>query len=110
LNEERLACLAHLQKQIGVIQPRVVIALGASIAAVLLNQSGNGILSGEFNQSLTYEGMPLIVTAHPRQILAQPIIKRQVWRDLCLALKLFCGADAVVQAAQPMRPDSTHVE
>lgn len=101
LNEERLACLAHLHKQIEVVQPRVVIALGASIGVILLNQSESEILSGAANQALTYGGRPLIITTHPRQILAQPILKRQVWRDLCLALKLFYDDNALTQMERP---------
>jgi uracil-DNA glycosylase len=80
--DEMDTCLPYLRAQIDVIQPQVLIALGATALEGLLGPVG-GIskLRGKF---LEYRGIPLMPTFHPSYLLrnASHIEKRKVWEDL----------------------------
>jgi uracil-DNA glycosylase family 4 len=80
--DEMDTCLPYLRAQIDVIQPEVMIALGATALEGLLGAVG-GIsrLRGKF---LEYRGIPLMPTFHPSYLLrnASNTEKRKVWEDL----------------------------
>ncbi len=84
LGPEVQACMPYLQRQIALLQPRVIVALGRFAAQGLL-QMGTPLsqLRGTTQQ---YQGIPLIVTYHPAYLLRNPIDKRKVWEDLKRAL------------------------
>lgn len=44
-----------------------------------------GLKSSKLSLALSYHGTPLIVTYHPAYLLRNPVDKRKVWDDLCLA-------------------------
>ncbi|MCK9200183.1 MAG: uracil-DNA glycosylase [Gallionella sp.] len=82
--DEIATCLPYLQRQIKLIRPRVIVALGKTAATALL-KTGDvtlGSLRGEVHD---YDGIPLIVTYHPAYLLRSPMEKAHAWQDLCLA-------------------------
>jgi len=80
---EALACEAFLQRQIALIRPRVLIALGKTAANNLLkNDASIGSLRGRLHDC---SGIPLIVTYHPAYLLRNLIDKAKAWEDLCFA-------------------------
>ncbi len=81
--EEVEQCEPYLIRQIELIQPRLIVALGRHAAHSLLKtEAPLGKLRG---QRLSYHDIPLIVTYHPAYLLRNPADKRKVWDDLCLA-------------------------
>lgn len=86
--EEVLACATHLQRQIELVRPGLILAVGRIAAQNLLNQSQPvGKLRGivhEFGVSK----IPVVVTYHPAYLLRSPSQKRKTWSDLCLARRI----------------------
>lgn len=87
---EVACCEPYLIRQIELIQPRLIVALGRHAAHSLLKTELP--LAKLRRQRLSYHGIPLIATYHPAYLLRNPIDKRKAWDDLCLAR-------SVVQAA-----------
>jgi DNA polymerase len=88
--DEVAHCEPYLIRQIELIQPRLIVALGRHAAHSLLKTDAP--LARLRGQQLNYHGTPLIVTYHPAYLLRSPADKRKAWDDLCLA-------KAVVDAA-----------
>ena len=87
--EEVIQCEPYLLRQIELIKPRLIVALGRHAAHSLLKtEVPLGKLRG---QRLSYHGTPLIVTYHPAYLLRNPADKRKVWDDLCLARKVMAS-------------------
>ncbi len=85
-DDEAAACEPFLVRQIELIRPRLIVALGRHAAHSLLRTDQPlGRLRG---QKLGYHGTPLIVTYHPAYLLRSPLEKRKAWDDLCLARKV----------------------
>lgn len=86
--QELAACSSYLRRQIELLQPRLIIALGALTAQKLL-QSEQGIdeLRGAVHPYGEQE-IPLIVSHHPSHLLRFPADKRQSWEDLQLAMSV----------------------
>ena len=81
--EEVATCLPYLQKQIALIQPKIIVALGKIAATALLGKNSTlGSLRGTLHD---YQGTPLIVTYHPAYLLRSPSEKAKAWQDLCFA-------------------------
>ncbi len=84
--EEINACEPFLLKQLRVIKPRVICALGTFAAQTLLNTDVPiTILRGKFH---AYHGMQLMPTYHPAYLLRNPGAKKQVWEDVQEIMKL----------------------
>jgi uracil-DNA glycosylase len=84
--DEVQACSPYLLRQIELIQPRVIVALGTFAAQTLLNtREGIGKLRGKIHR---YYGVPLVVTYHPAALLRNPSWKKPTWEDVQLARKL----------------------
>ncbi len=83
---EASACRQYLERQIELVQPQVILAVG-KIAAQNLLQSDEpvGRMRGRRHD---LKGVPLVVTYHPAYLLRSPSQKRKVWHDLCLARQL----------------------
>ncbi len=80
LPEEILLCMPYLIKQIEIIQPKVLCALGTFAAQTLLNTKAPvGTLRGKFHE---YKGIPMMVTYHPAYLLRNPNDKAKVWDDM----------------------------
>jgi uracil-DNA glycosylase family 4 len=77
------ACEAFLRRQIALIRPRLLIALGKTAASNLLNTDASiGSLRGRLHEC---HGLPLIVTYHPAYLLRSLVDKAKAWEDLCFA-------------------------
>ena len=77
---EILACEPYLVKQLEIIQPRIICALGKFAAQTLLrDQTSISRLRGKF---FDYKGIKLIPTFHPAYLLRNPDGKRLVWEDM----------------------------
>ncbi len=82
--DEVAACLPYLQRQIRLIQPKVIVALGKTAATALL-RTGDVALGPLRGRTHDFDGIPLIVTYHPAYLLRSPLEKAKAWQDLCLA-------------------------
>jgi DNA polymerase len=81
--EEAAACAPFLDAQVDHIKPRVIVALGKTAAARLLNTDASlGSLRGRVHD---YRGTPLIVTYHPAYLLRTLPDKAKAWEDLLFA-------------------------
>lgn len=79
-------CLPYLQRQIELIQPKIIVALGKTAANALLGRDATlGSLRGTPH---AYQGIPLVITYHPAYLLRSPLEKAKAWQDLQLALRL----------------------
>lgn len=76
-------CEPFLMRQIELIRPRLIVALGRHAAHSLLKTDVP--LSRLRGQRLSYRGTPLVVTFHPAYLLRSPAEKRRAWDDLRLA-------------------------
>ncbi|BAV33179.1 DNA polymerase [Sulfuricaulis limicola] len=81
--EEVTQCEPYLIRQIGLIRPKLIVALGRHAAHSLLKTEVP--LAKLRGQKLSYHGTPLFVTYHPAYLLRNPADKRKVWDDLCRA-------------------------
>jgi len=90
--EESDACLPYLQRQIALIQPTVIVALGKTAALSLLKRDPTTPVSALRGTVHRYADLPLIVTYHPAYLLRTPVDKRKAWADLCLAMQTFANA------------------
>ena len=83
--EESAECRAYLDRQITLVQPKIIVAVGRIAAQLLLDSNTPvGRLRGQVHKTGD-TGIPTIVTYHPAYLLRSPTQKRKVWQDLCLA-------------------------
>jgi uracil-DNA glycosylase family 4 len=82
---EAAACEPYLQRQIDLIRPKLIIALGKVAAANLL--ASNASVASMRGKTHSYRGIPLIVTYHPAYLLRSLPEKAKAWADLCFAVK-----------------------
>ena len=83
-SDEIATCFPYLQRQIQLIQPKVIVALGKTAATALL-KTGDVALGSLRGTVHDLNGIPLIVTYHPAYLLRSPLEKAHAWQDLCLA-------------------------
>ena len=82
---EALSCEPFLQRQIALIKPRLIVALGRVAAVNLLARDAS--VASMRGRVLDYNGTPLIVTYHPAYLLRSLTEKAKAWEDLCFAVK-----------------------
>ncbi len=86
LQEETAACLPFLSRQIALVQPKVLLALGGTAAETLLQvKTSLGKLRGAVH---SFNGIPLVVTYHPAALLRNPNWKKPTWDDVRIARQL----------------------
>jgi len=79
-------CEPYLARQIALVNPKIIVALGRhAVHNLLKTDLALGKLRG---QKLSYNGIPLLATYHPAYLLRNPVDKRKAWEDLCLARKI----------------------
>lgn len=84
---EIVACRPYLLRQLEILKPHVILALGTFAAQTLLETDVPiGKLRGVEH---TYHGIPLIATYHPAALLRNPSWKRPAWEDVQLARRIF---------------------
>ena len=89
LQDEIDCCSPYLRKQIELVAPQALLAVGTFAAQLLTGQSSSlGRLRGTVH---AYEGVPLVVTYHPAALLRNPKWTRPVWDDLQLLREIMEG-------------------
>ena len=84
--DEIVACTPFLRRQLELLQPRVILALGKFAAQTLLGSAEP--VANLRNRVHRYYGIPLIVTYHPAALLRNPSWKRPAWEDVQLARRI----------------------
>jgi uracil-DNA glycosylase family 4 len=94
--EEVAQCLPYLERQVALLKPKMVLAMGRFAVQALLRDTVPdvdttplGKLRGRVHQ---YQGVPVVVTYHPAYVLRNLPEKAKVWADLCLALAHMRGS------------------
>lgn len=90
--DETAACMPYLERQIELIQPTVLVALGKTAALSLLGLDPETPVSKLRGKVHQYAGRPLVVTYHPAYLLRNMGDKRKTWADLCLAMATYANA------------------
>ena len=89
--EEVAQCLPFLRRQIELLQPRIILAMGRFAAQALLHDSVPDVHSlplGKLRgQVHSFRGIPVVVTYHPAYLLRALGDKAKAWADLCLAME-----------------------
>ena len=81
---EMAQCAPYLARQVALVQPKVIIAMGRfAVQALLQSNEPIGKLRVQVHR---YQGVPVIVTYHPAYLLRTPGDKGKAWADLCLAM------------------------
>jgi uracil-DNA glycosylase family 4 len=94
--EEVAQCSPHLLRQVALIKPRLIVAMGRFAAQTLLATDASvASLRGRVH---TYHGVPLIVTYHPAYLLRTPADKAKSWQDLLFAVRTMGGLQDAVPA------------
>ena len=83
--QEVAACLPYLRRQIELIQPQMIVALGKTAAVSLLGLPQETPVGQLREKTHRYQATPLVVTYHPAYLLRKPADKRKAWADLCMA-------------------------
>jgi uracil-DNA glycosylase len=86
LPDEIAACAPYLERQIGLIRPAVLVALGATAAEAMLGVKRS--LTDLRGRVHSYRGIPLVVTYHPAALLRNPNWKKPTWDDIRIARQL----------------------
>ena len=103
--DEVHACTPYLTRQLALVKPKVILALGTFAAQTLLNTTTSlGKLRGQVHW---YQGAPLIVTYHPAALLRNESWKRPAWDDVKLARKILDAARANASNADGSRDASS---
>ena len=87
--DEIAACLPFLYRQIELVSPKVILAMGSTAAQSLLStRQSLGALRNHIHR---FRGIPLVVTYHPAALLRNPNWKRPTWDDVRIAARLLEG-------------------
>jgi len=81
--DEVARCEPYLQRQVALVKPKLIVALGRFAAQSLLKTDAS--ISSLRGRVHAYEGVPVIVTYHPAYLLRSLTDKAKAWADLCLA-------------------------
>jgi DNA polymerase len=85
--DEMAACEPFLKRQIALLRPRIILAMGRfAVQSILRSTEPIGKLRGRVH---SYEGVPLVVTYHPAYLLRNLPEKAKAWDDLVLAMSTF---------------------
>lgn len=83
---EMKSCMPFLVQQLGLVQPKVIVALGATAVQGLIGTS-EGITRMRGKWKLYKGSVPIMPTFHPAYLLRSPAAKRDVWNDLQEVMK-----------------------
>jgi DNA polymerase len=82
---ELQTCAPYLVRQVALVQPKIILAMGRfAVQSLLQTSEPIGKLRGRVHH---YQGVPVVVTYHPAYLLRNPADKAKAWADLCLALQ-----------------------
>jgi DNA polymerase len=102
--EELVHCNPFLERQIALIKPKLIVALGAVATHHLLSTTTK--ISDLRGKPFDYKGIPLIPIYHPAYLLRRPTEKRKAWHDLQIICKTF--AEISSTGAITSSSDSIH--
>jgi DNA polymerase len=86
LPDEIAACIPYLHRQLELIRPKVILALGGTACEAMLGVRKS---LGELRSKVhTFNGIPLVVTYHPAALLRNPNWKKPTWDDVRIARQL----------------------
>jgi uracil-DNA glycosylase family 4 len=95
--EEVAQCLPYLERQVALLKPKMILAMGRFAVQALLRDTvpelegtPYGKLRGRVYE---YQGVPVVVTYHPNYVLRNLPEKAKVWADLCLAMAHLKGSE-----------------
>lgn len=97
--DEAAACAGYLDRQVDLLQPKLIVALGKTAAVRLTGEEGS--LASQRGRRFTYRGVPLVVTYHPAYLLRNLPDKAKAWEDLLFARLVFHDVVAATQATKP---------
>jgi DNA polymerase len=87
--DELARCSAYLHRQIALVQPRLLLAMGRfAVQSLLESNEPVGRLRGRLHR---WRDVPVVVTYHPAYLLRNPADKARAWADLCLAASQLQG-------------------
>lgn len=89
LPEEAAACAPFLDRQIALIRPKIIVALGKTAAIRLTGNEGS--LAGLRGKLHDYRGIPLVISYHPAYLLRNLPDKAKAWEDLLFARRTLAG-------------------
>jgi uracil-DNA glycosylase len=93
--EELAACEPHLKRQVELIKPRIVLAMGRyAVQSLLHSNEPLGKLRGRVHKVHWAPEVSVVVTYHPAFLLRNGEDKARAWDDLCLALEALRGQGA----------------
>ncbi|CAH2788641.1 MAG: Uracil-DNA glycosylase, family 4 (EC [uncultured Caballeronia sp.] len=96
--DEVARCEPYLQRQVELVKPKVIVAMGRFAAQSLLkNEASIASMRGRVHE---YRGVPVIVTYHPAYLLRSLQDKSKAWADLCLARNTYRDALAALGVEQ----------
>lgn len=81
--EETAACFPYLSRQIALIRPRLIVALGRPAAQTLL--AADVKVGASRGRLFEHQGVPMLITYHPAYLLRNLMDKSKSWEDLCFA-------------------------
>jgi DNA polymerase len=91
--DEVSSCVPYLERQLDILKPRVICALGRHSTQTLLGRKDPiGKLRGRV---FLYRGVKMVATYHPAALLRNPGLKRTVWEDVQLVRRLLDDPDCV---------------
>jgi uracil-DNA glycosylase family 4 len=89
--QELATCANYLRREVALVQPKVILAMGRFAAQTLLCDDLPEVASiplGKLRGKIYhYQDIPVVVTYHPTHLLRTPLGKARAWADLCLALQ-----------------------
>lgn len=88
-SDEMETCLPYLQRQIAIIRPRAMVALGKTALMGLLPEHRRSPITRIRGEWLDFGGIPLMPTFHPAYLLRSPNQKKFVWEDMQKVMALF---------------------
>jgi len=88
---ELAQCAAYLQREIALVQPAVILAMGRFANQVLLQEHPQDAalpLDRQRGKVYRYQGVPVLISYTPQALRRRPADKAKAWADLCLAMEL----------------------
>ena len=87
-------CAQYLQRELALVQPKLILAMGRFATQLLLQehpQEAGLPLGKQRDVVYRYQGIPVVVTYHPKVLMRTSADKAKAWADLCLAMDLLEG-------------------
>ena len=97
---ELAACEQYLQREMALVQPKLIVAMGRFAAQLVLQEHPQDAalpLGKQRGRVYRYRGVPVVVTYHPKVLLRAHADKAKAWADLCLAMDALDGQAASLQ-------------